>query len=179
VRQKFVFDATPLIHMAKAGLAPLLVDLAGEKFTVPAVVDEVVGRAKEYGLEHPDAGIISSLIDEGALLVRKPPREGAAKVAGLHRDIHRGEAEVLALAKALKAMAVVDDRAARSAARIQGVRLEGTYGVVLRAVRRGSVTSREAEEHLGRLVSSGWRCDAELYAALLRALRNVGPGKGA
>ena len=179
MKRRFVFDATPLIHLAKAGLAPLVVDLAGDKFTVPAVVDEVLGRVKESGFERPDAGIVSSLIDEGVIRVRKPAPRDAARVASLHRDIHRGEAEVLALAKALEAIAVVDDRAARSAAKMQGVRLEGTYGVVLRAVRKGSVTSREAEEDLDRLVSSGWRCDAELYAALLRALKRIRVGKAA
>ncbi len=176
MKQRFVFDATPLIHLAKAGLAPLIVDLAGDKFTVPAVADEVVRRAEGGGFEHPDAGVISSLIDDGTVLVRKPPQKGAARVAELHRDIHKGETEVLALAKELQAIAVVDDRAARYAARIQGVRVEGTYGVVLRGVRRGSVTVREAEDGLGRLVSSGWRCDAELYAALLRALRKASEG---
>lgn len=174
MRPRFVFDPTPLIHLAKAGLAPLVVDLAGDKFTVPAVADEVVGRAEEEEFEYPDAGIVSSLIDEGVIQVRKPAAKDVGRVARLHRDLHRGEAEVLALAKELAAVAVMDDRAARAAARIQGVRLEGTYGVVLRAVRKGSVTVREAEGDLDRLVSSGWRCDAELYAGLLRSLKEFG-----
>lgn len=174
MKRRFVFDATPLIHLTKAGLTPLVVDLAGDKFTVPTVVDEVVGRMEEEEFEYPDAGIISSLIEEGVIRVRKPAPKDVSRVARLHGDIHRGEAEVLALAKELEAIAVIDDRAARSAAKIQGVRLEGTYGVVLRAVRKGSVTTREAEEDLDRLVSSGWRCDAELYAALLRFLKRVG-----
>ena len=177
MKTKFVFDATPLIHLAKAGLAPLLVGLAGDKFTVPAVVREVVGRVEEEReFEHPDAGIVSSLIDRGVIQVRSPTPKDSEVVARLHRDVHAGEAGVLALAKALEAIAVIDDRAARSAAKIQRVRLEGTYGVVFRAVKEGSITAREAEEDLDRLVSSGWRCDAELYAALLRSLKRVAVG---
>ena len=106
--------------------------------------------------------------------MRKPASKWVDRVVLLHRDIHRGEAEVLALAKELDAVAVVDDRVARAAAKIQGVRLEGTYGVVLRAVRKGSITTREAEETLDKLVSSGWRCDAELYSALLKSIKKVG-----
>ena len=31
----------------------------------------------------------------------------------------------------------------------------------------------EAEGALGALVASGWRCDAEVYAALLKSLREI------
>lgn len=173
MKLRFVFDATPLIHLAKARLAPPFVGLEGEKLTVPAVVDEVAGKDGDE-FEHADAGIVASLIDEGVIQVRKPAPKEVNMVTRLHRDIHGGEAEVLALAKELEAVAVVDDRVARSAAKIQGVRLEGTYGVVLRAARKGAITVGEAEEDLDRLVSSGWRCDTELYAALRRSLKRIG-----
>ena len=171
---RFVFDATPLIHLTRAGLAPLIVDLEGDKLTVPAVADEVVGRTEEGEYEYPDAGLVSSLIEGGVIRVKKPAPKDVSNVARLHGDIHGGEAEVLALAKELGAIAVIDDRVARAAAKIQSVTLEGTYSVVLRAVRRGSIMTREAGEDLDRLVSSGWRCDAELYAALLKSLKRVG-----
>ena len=169
--RKFVFDATPLIHLAKAGLAPLLTGLEGEKYTVPAVAEEVVG--KKGRTDYPDAAISSSLIDDGVLKVKAPARRGVQTAARVNPDVHPGEAEVIALARELDAVAVIDDRVARDAARIQGVKVEGTYGVVLRAVRKGSLTAEEAEDALNRLVSSGWRCDAELYAALLRSVKEI------
>jgi predicted nucleic acid-binding protein len=169
--KRFVFDATPLIHLSKAGLASLMSELEGKKFTVPAVVREVVGRGEGY--PYPDAAITSSLIEKGVIEVKAPTRRKTRLIARIHRDIHPGEAEVLALAKELGAVAVIDDGVARTVARIQGVRVEGTYGVVLRAARRGSISTKEAEDALDRLVSSGWRCDAELYAALSRSLRKV------
>ena len=175
--QRFVFDATPLIHLAKAGLAPLIVDLEGDKLTAPAAAAEVVGRTEGEEFEYPDAGIVSSLIDEGVVRVRKPAPKDVTRVARLHRDIHKWEAEVLALAKELGATAIIDDRVARAAARIQGVRLEGTYCVVLRAARKGSITAGAAEEDLDKLVSSGWRCDAELYASLRKSLKGIGKGR--
>ena len=175
MKRRFVFDATPLIHLAKAGLAPLIVDLAGDKLSTPAVIDEVVGRTEEGEFEYPDAGIISSLVEEGVIQVRKPGPKDVRRLIRRCRDIHGGEAEVLALANELGAIAVIDDRAARAAARIRGVRLEGTKGVVLRAEKKGSIRTTEAEDALGKLVSSGWRCDAELFSALLKALRAIRP----
>ena len=171
MKRSFVFDATPLIHLAKAGLAPLISQLPGEKLTVPAVVREVVGEGRR---EYPDAAVIAALIDQGVIEVRAPPPRAVKALVRIHSDIHSGEAEALALAKETGGVSVVDDRAARAAARLQGIRVEGTYGVVLRALKGGSISAVGAEDALGRLVSSGWRCDAELYAALLRSLRDIG-----
>lgn len=175
MKRRFVFDATPLIHLSKAGLSHLIAKLDGEKFAVPTVVNEVVGKPEGRGRQYPDAAIVSSLIEEGVIEVRAPAPRGAKSMARIHHDIHAGEAEVLALAKEIGAVAVVDDKAARAAARIQGVRVEGTYGVVLRAVKNGTISVEQGEDALGRLVSSGWRCDAELYGALLKSLKNTRP----
>lgn len=168
---KFVFDATPLIHLAKAGLGPLIVALEGEKYTVPAVFEEVVRKGRE--MNYPDASSTASLVDKGVLKVKAPQRKMSGALVRLHKDIHAGEAEVIALAKEMGAIAVMDDRVARTVAKIEGVRVEGSYGVILRAAARGSLSNDEGEAALGGLVASGWRCDAELFAALLRSLREI------
>lgn len=171
MKAKFVFDATPLIHLTKAGLSPLIVALEGEKYTVPAVFDEVVRKGKE--MDYPDAASTASLVNEGVVKVKAPQRKKADAIARLHKDIHAGETEVIALAKEMRAIAVIDDRVARTVAKIEGVRVEGSYGVILRAAARGSMSKDEGEGALGGLVASGWRCDAELYAALLKSLREI------
>lgn len=171
MKLKFVFDASPLIHLTKAGLSPCIVDLEGEKYTVPAVFDEVVKKGRE--LDYPDAAATESLVKEDKLRVKAPMRKRAAVIARLHNDIHAGESEVIALAKEINAIAVIDDRVARAIAKIQGIRVEGSYGAILRAAARGSISREEAEAALGALVRSGWRCDAELYAALLASLKQL------
>ena len=172
-RTKFVFDATPLIHLAKSGLAPLLTGLRGEKFTVTAVVKEVVGEVGNPHPGHPDAAIVASLIEGGSVVVKSPSPETVDALVRLHRDVHPGEAEALALARELGAVAVVDDRVARAVAKMQGIRVEGTYGVVFRAAKEGTISPKGAEDSLDRLLTSGWRCDAELYAALLKSIREL------
>jgi len=171
LKTRFVFDATPLIHLAKAGLAPMIVALDGEKYTVPAVFDEVVTKGME--LDYSDALGTASLVERGVLKVKAPQRKTTDALVRLHKDVHAGETEVIVLAKEMNATAVIDDRVARTVAKIEGVRVEGSYGLILRAAARGSISSEEAEAALGRLVASGWRCDAELYAALIRSLSEI------
>lgn len=171
MKLRFVFDASPLIHLARAGQGPLIVKLEGEKYTVPAVFDEVVSKGKE--MDYPDAAGTASLVDEGILKVKAPRKKMADAILRVHKDIHAGEIEVIALAKGMSAIAVIDDRVARTVAKIEGVRVEGSYGVVLRAAARGLISGEEGERALRGLVASGWRCDAELYAALLESIREI------
>jgi len=175
LNSRFVFDASPLIHLAKAGQSGLVAELEGEKYTVPSVINEVINRGKE--LHYPDASVTESLVKNGILNVRALQRAEVRRIARVHKDIHLGESEVIALAKEMRAIALVDDRVARFVAKIQGIRTEGSYSVILRAVARGSMSADGAEEALGALVSSGWRCDAELYATLLTFARDLAARK--
>lgn len=171
MNSKFVFDASPLIHLGKAGLAPLIVGLKGKKYTVPAVFEEVVKRGKE--MNEPEASVTESLVEEGVLEVKAPRKNIVDEIARLHKDVHAGETEVMALAKEIKAIAVIDDRVARAVAKIQGVSVEGSYGLVLRAAAAGSISEEEGQRALRGLVSSGWRCDARLYATLVKSLGEI------
>lgn len=66
-----------------------------------------------------------------------------------------GESGVMTLARSMQGIAVIDDGAARGAARALGVRLTGTLGLVLRAARLGRIAS--AAEVLEQLVDIGLR----------------------
>jgi len=66
----------------------------------------------------------------------------------------------MALAEELGATFVIDDPVARSICTINGLKNEGTYGVVLSMVWLGELGKPEARDALGSLVTSGWRCSA-------------------
>lgn len=166
---KFVFNASPLIHLARAGLASLIEMLEGEKYTVPTVFQEVVELGKELG--YADALISEELINKKILLVKSPQKRILHTVGSAHRDLHFGESAVIALSKELDGIAILDDRVARAVAKIHNVRTEGTHMLIFRALRKGLIDKADAERYLQKLVSSGWRCDVELYNKLLSMLK--------
>ncbi len=165
---RFVFDSTPLIHLAKAGLGWMIEDLEGEKYTTPSVYREVVEVGMQRGLH--DAPIIDDLVNRGVLIVKSPPEDPLTSKAETHRDLHRGEAEVIALARSLKAIVLIDDPAARRVAEVYGVRKEGSYAIILRSLLKGRIGREEAKVALEKLVSSGWRCDVDLYGRIMRSI---------
>jgi len=77
----------------------------------------------------------------------------------LEWGLGNGESAVLHLARARKAIAVVDDRDARRAARALGVSTIGTLGVVLAARRDGRIVSA-AEVFLDLRRAGLWFKDA-------------------
>ena len=166
---KFVFDSTPLIHLVKAGLAWMIEELGGEKYVVPSVYAEVVEAGKAKGFNN--AFVSEELIEKGVMAVRGPS-EDFLRVIAVHRDIHRGEAEVISLAKELKAVAVLDDPVARAIADMHGVRKEGSYVMILRMLHAGRIKKDEAKEALRKLVASGWRCEVELFEKILKAIED-------
>jgi len=168
---KFVFNASPLIHLVKAGLSSLVERLDGEKYTVPAVFHEVVEVGK--ALRYPDALTTEEIIKRKIITVRNPSATILQVIIRTHKDVHKGEAEVIALTKEINAVAIVDDSVARAIARIHDVRVEGAYGIILRALVKGHISKDEAEDSLQKLVSSGWRCDVELYNKLIKLIREV------
>lgn len=76
-----------------------------------------------------------------------------------------GESAVLSLARAKDGIAVVDDRAARTACKSLKIRFIGTVGVVLRARKQGRIAS--AADVLKALRAGGLFFDGRLVQAAL------------
>ena len=62
-----VFDATPLIYLAKVEKLHLLGNIGGKKVIPRAVFEEVVTRGKEYG--KVDALMVERLVEQGVFQV--------------------------------------------------------------------------------------------------------------
>ena len=77
-----------------------------------------------------------------------------------------GESAVLSLSRALGALAILDDREARVAARTLGVRFTGTLGIVVQAARAGRIGS--AAPLIRALRAAGLHLSDEAVADALR-----------
>jgi predicted nucleic acid-binding protein len=126
-----VVNASPIILLAKSGLFHLLPALSTKVITTREVIAEV-------GAKDSDPITRSALASTTWLqIVETPPITPAL----LEWDLGAGETSVIATASSLGAEAVLDDLAARRCASTQEVRVVGTLGLIVRAHRRGLLSS--------------------------------------
>jgi len=141
--------------------------LNGEKYIPPTVYKEVVVTGKNKGFE--DAPIIENLIHRKVITTKKPKKDILTFITKGQKDIHKGEAEVLALAKELNATAIVDDPVARKTAHIYNIK-KGSYTIIIKMLLKGQINKEEAKETIDKLIASGWRCDIDFYKHVLKLI---------
>ena len=164
-RPRYVFDATPLIHLAKTGLLEAALDSC-EAYTTRSIVRETTENT-----DYPDALIIKDSIDRGLLKIHSP-EEAKTKALGRHAEIHIGEAEALASAEELGAHAIIDDREARAVAQLYDIRTRpGTLYILFRLVALGRLEAVAAEEKLDQMVNAGLYLDPRTLVAAKNKLR--------
>ncbi|MEM2226466.1 MAG: DUF3368 domain-containing protein [Candidatus Bathyarchaeia archaeon] len=83
------------------------------------------------------------------------------------------DAEVLAIAKELDGMAIVDDEISRKTAKIYGISYAGTPYILMKAVSQGLIAKDDAKRALDEMILSGWRCGVETYAKILEAMERL------
>jgi len=154
-----VFNASPLIVLAKAGLLNQIVPL-GEQIIIPqAVVDEVVrvddptDPARTW-LERPPCPVSSPVSPP------TPPFLAAW-------DLGPGESAVISVGSTWSgSMAVLDDLAARRCAQAHQIKVVGTLGLVLLGKRRGLLPS--VADAVGAIQSAGLFVSPHVVSAVLR-----------
>ncbi|TLZ79762.1 MAG: hypothetical protein E6K11_06070 [Methanobacteriota archaeon] len=147
-----VSDATPLLHLARAGLLDLLPKPYARAVVPTSVWDEVRGR----GEPRPESQVLEEA-SETWIRVRSLAARDRRKSEALRRaaPVGRGEADAIALAEALEAAILMDDRVAIDLARMRGVETRWTTSVVLEAHRRGILDRMAARRAVKDLVESG------------------------
>lgn len=139
-----VFNASPVIVLAKASLLDRLLPL-GDHVCIP----EAVAREISHGKDPADPARCwvarqSSLIHPAA----------AISPFLMAWDLGAGESAVISLTEAMPgAVAVLDDLAARRCAQAIGLKIIGTLGLVLMAKRAGLIPS--ASQALDAVVAAG------------------------
>jgi predicted nucleic acid-binding protein len=139
-----VFNASPLIVLAKSGLLERFLQLADQVWIPDAVAREV-----SYGKDPADPA--RCWVARQSSLIHPAPAISPFLMAW---DLGAGESAVISLTEATPgAVAVLDDLAARRCAQAIGLKIIGTLGLVLMAKRADVIPS--ASQALDAIVAAG------------------------
>ena len=147
-----VFNSSPIIILGKLGYLANSIVLFGEVYVPEGVLLEVTAKEDEVSV------LLRELTERNLISVMEIEKIAELEYPGLHR----GELEAIALAKRLDAMVVLDDLKARKAARLEGLRVIGTLGI-LRILNEAGMLKESPQELLEILTRVGFRIRPELF----------------
>jgi predicted nucleic acid-binding protein len=136
-----------------------------------SLLEEVYMGTVERGKERPDAMVIGDAIERVEFKVYDVRDRRLVGALQRHPEIHMGEAETLAAAKELNALAVVDEAEARAIAKTYGIQTRtGTLFLLFKLLTLKRVDARECLRILDELVESGLYIDSR---TLTRARQKI------
>jgi predicted nucleic acid-binding protein len=152
-----IVNTSPLFYLHRLGLLELLKKLYGH-ITVPEAVKKELKEGQAQGEDVPQ------LENYTWVKIRSV---SMPMYLQLIADLGPGESEVLALAtNHPSALVILDDKLARRVAEMQGFRLTGTAGVLLRAKQKGLVPALKPV--IERLLDLDFRLKPDLVKATLK-----------
>ncbi len=130
---KVVSNSSPIIHLSKIGKLELL----KEYFQI-VLIPEAVYR--ETVIEGKDRKEVEAIKNAGWIKVLQVKDQNLVKL--LRASLDDGESETIALSVEIGAdLILIDDSDARERARLYGLKIAGTVGILLRAKRDGKIFS--------------------------------------
>jgi predicted nucleic acid-binding protein len=150
-----IFDTCVLSNFALIGHLGILEGLYARRAWVTdfVVLENLRGIQKGY----PGLPEIPKALSAGWLRLVPIHEENDRRLfEQLSTAIGAGEASSIAAAKARGFVFACDDKLARREATLAGVRLTGTIGILIHAIRSKAVSLREANKILGRMRALGF-----------------------
>lgn len=162
--QEAISDSSTLIHLAGIGRLELLELFYGKILITPAVWKEVVVD----GGGRPGAREVKEAHESGWVEVIAPGNKSVVRL--LERELHKGEAETIALAIERRSEVIfLDESEARRVADVYGLSKTGVVGILIRAKLEGRVA--QLREELDRLRGkAGFWIGDEIYWRALNAV---------
>jgi len=166
----WVFDATPLIYLAKVDHLDTVQELADSCAIPDPVHDEVVITGVEEG--YPDARQIQRSIE--ASLFEVVTVESSPLLSRLQENDNLSEADraVLAYAATYDGTAVMDEQYGRDVAASEGITTRGTAYLVLTLAKDGALDVDEARDVIDEMIDAGWYCAPDLYSKIVQRLES-------
>lgn len=156
--RKVVVNSTPIISLSIINELDLLSKLYKEIYVPQAVYDEVsvTGKSKT-----------GAKLLKKAKFINVVPVKNDTACKFFSTSLHKGEVEVMILAKEIEAdLVIIDDYQARKHAKYLGLNLTGTLGVLLRAKEEGVI--KEIRPLLDELINNDIYIDNGLYEKVLQ-----------
>ncbi len=151
---KVVVNATPLIALSLINQLELLNQLFDEVIIPDAVYQEVVisGASKPGAIELKNASWIQ--------VQSVTP---SSTIEPLLLGLDRGELQVILLAISIKPdWVIIDEKLARRVAKVIGLSVKGTVGILLAGFHAGYLSQQETLDSLQQLVNNGIRLSSQI-----------------
>ena len=156
--QKVVSNSSPIIHLSKIGKLNLLKEYF-DTITIPEIV------YRESVMEGKDRVEVELIKNAEWIKVSQVKDKKFVKL--LQTSLDDGESEAITLSLEIGAdLILLDDSDARERARLYGLKIIGTIGILLHAKMDGKITF--SREELKRLKKTGFWIGDKLEARLLR-----------
>ncbi len=164
----FVFDAIPLIYLAKAKVLKYVCELEEEILIPETVFQEVVVEGKNMGF--PDAIRVEKLVDKGIFEIVPAERGIIYDKLEDNNFLSKADMDVLEIALQENGIAVMDDSYPRTIAKIEGIRCRGTFYLIFRMLNEKIVDKEEAKNIIDEIIEEGWYCTTDLYSHIMKKL---------
>ena len=167
----WIFNSTPLIYLNKVGLSQIFELLEGDKIIPLKVYEEVITQGKLRG--DADALISEELIAKEVIKIVRVETEFKEMLKGLKDELHEGELEVLALAKAKSGVAILDDGIAREVGKVLKIDVHGTLFIIFRMLKKGVLKKEEAREKVNSMIRKGFRLGHSEYLEFIDLVESI------
>lgn len=164
----WVFDATPLIYLAKVDRLTLVQQLEVSCVLPERVHEAVVATGLEAG--YPDARRIERSVDAGQFDVVAVETTPLLSRLRTNDSLSDADVAVLAYADAHDGVAVMDETYGRDVAAAEGITTRGTAYLVLTLAKQGAISVDDARTVIDAMIDEGWYCAPDLYAKIVRKL---------
>lgn len=164
-----IFDATPLIYLAKAETIGELAELEQEKLIPEKVYQEVVVEGRKNG--EPDAEWIAQLVDKGVFDTETVENN---QIDRSTEFLSQADISVLELTKTKDGTAIMDEEYGRNIAEVENIETHGTAFLVLRLLKKDVISSEEAQNTIDSMIDEGWYCSTDLYKEIVNKIEELG-----
>ncbi|MFC6863067.1 DUF3368 domain-containing protein [Halomicroarcula sp. GCM10025817] len=167
----WVFDATPLIYLAKVDQLAIVENLDASCVIPERVYIELVETGLDQG--YPDARRIERSVDANRFdIVTVEPTSLLSRLQ-TNDTLSDADVAVLACAAAHDSVAVMDETYGRDVAAAEGITTRGTAYFVLKLASEGPISVDDARTVIDAMIDEGWYCAPDVYAKIVQKLESL------